>query len=62
MWKKGDLSDFEHGMVVGARRAGLDLTFITKKSTFIEVVKPLGKTHLSLYSSSGCRHTRLTPK
>ncbi len=25
MGKKGDLSDFEHGMVVGARRAGLSL-------------------------------------
>ncbi len=26
MEKKGDLSDFEHGMVVGARRAGLSIS------------------------------------
>ncbi len=26
MRKKGDLSDFEHGMVVGARRAGLSIS------------------------------------
>ncbi len=26
MGKKGDLSDFEHGMVVGARRAGLSIS------------------------------------
>ncbi len=25
MGKKGDLSDFEHGMIVGARRAGLNI-------------------------------------
>ncbi len=25
MGKKGDLSDFKHGMVVGARRAGLSI-------------------------------------
>ncbi len=25
MGKKADLSDFEHGMVVGARRAGLSI-------------------------------------
>uniref|UniRef100_A0AAY4DM64 Tc3 transposase DNA binding domain-containing protein n=1 Tax=Denticeps clupeoides TaxID=299321 RepID=A0AAY4DM64_9TELE len=33
MWKKGDLSDFEHGMVVGARRAGLSIS---------ETADPLG--------------------
>ncbi len=27
MGKKGDLSDFEHGMVVGARRAGLSISY-----------------------------------
>ncbi len=26
MGKKGDLSNFEHGMVVGARRAGLSIS------------------------------------
>ncbi len=26
MGKKGDLSDFEHGMFVGARRAGLSIS------------------------------------
>ncbi len=26
MGKKGDLSDFEHGRVVGARRAGLSIS------------------------------------
>ncbi len=26
MGKKWDLSDFEHGMVVGARRAGLSIS------------------------------------
>ncbi len=26
MEKKGDLSDFEHGMVVGTRRAGLSIS------------------------------------
>ncbi len=26
MGKKGDLSDFEHGMVVGARRADLSIS------------------------------------
>ncbi len=26
MGKKGDLSDFEHGVVVGARRAGLSIS------------------------------------
>ncbi|KAI5086988.1 hypothetical protein C0J45_24461, partial [Silurus meridionalis] len=26
MGKKGDLSDFEHGIVVGARRAGLSIS------------------------------------
>jgi len=26
MGKKGDLSDFEHGMVVGARRAALSIS------------------------------------
>ncbi len=26
MGKKGDLSDFEHGMVVGVRRAGLSIS------------------------------------
>ncbi len=26
MWKKGDLSDFERGMFVGARRAGLSIS------------------------------------
>ncbi len=26
MGKQGDLSDFEHGMVVGARRAGLSIS------------------------------------
>ncbi len=26
MGKKGDLSDFEHGMIVGARRAGLSIS------------------------------------
>ncbi len=26
MGKKGDLSDFEHGMVVGARQAGLSIS------------------------------------
>ncbi len=26
MGKKGDLSDFEHGMVVGARRAGIRIS------------------------------------
>ncbi len=26
MWKKGNLSDFEHEMVVGARRAGLSIS------------------------------------
>ena len=26
MWKKGDLSDFEHDMVVGARQAGLSIS------------------------------------
>jgi len=29
MGKKGDLSDFEHGMVVGARRAGLSISETT---------------------------------
>ncbi len=29
MGKKGDLSDFEHGMVVGARQAGLSISKIT---------------------------------
>ncbi len=26
MGKKGDLSDFEHGMIVGARQAGLSIS------------------------------------
>ena len=26
MWKKGDLSDFERGLVVSARRAGLSIS------------------------------------
>ncbi len=29
MGKKGDLSDFEHGMVVGGRRAGLSISKTT---------------------------------
>ncbi len=29
MWKKGDLSDFERGMIVGARRADLSISKTT---------------------------------
>ncbi len=34
MGKKGDLSDFERGMVVGARRAGLSISKTADKLGF----------------------------
>ncbi|KAF7665220.1 hypothetical protein LDENG_00148810 [Lucifuga dentata] len=39
MGKKGDLSDFERGMVVGARRAGLSIT---------EIADLLGYSHTTI--------------
>ncbi len=35
MGKKGDLSDYERGMVVGARRAGLNIKKKKRRSTGI---------------------------
>jgi len=37
MGKKGDLSNFEHGMVVGARRAGLSISLF--HYTFLHCLK-----------------------
>ncbi len=41
MGKKGDLSDFEHGMVVGARRAGLSIS---------KTADLLGFSHTTIFS------------
>ena len=40
MGKKGDLSDFEHGMVVGAKRAGPSIS---------ETADILGFSHTTIY-------------
>ncbi len=44
MGKKGDLSDFECGMVVGARRAGLSISKTTDLLGFFHAQPSLGFT------------------
>ncbi len=42
MGKKGDLSDFERGMVVGARRAGLSISKTAEFSCLVATVQAGG--------------------